>query len=96
MDDKDDLPALVSQAQQALGLHPSKITAGPDGTEAVKRILGGLITVTSGLSELRNRGYGTGHGDGGTTCPSPPQARSPCCERSGYMVPTHVGHAVGP
>jgi hypothetical protein len=31
----------------------------------VKKILGGLMTVTTGLAELRNRGYGTGHGVSG-------------------------------
>lgn len=65
VNDKDDLPALVSQAQRALGVHPAENAAGPDTTEAVKRILGGLVTVTSGLTELRNRGYGTGHGPSG-------------------------------
>lgn len=63
--DKDDLPALVSQSQRALGLHPGA-SQGPDGTEAVvKRILGGMSTITTGLAELRNR-YGTGHGTAGT------------------------------
>jgi hypothetical protein len=66
VDDKDDLPALVSQAQRALGLHPSAINNGPDGTDAVKKILGGVVAVTAGLAELRNRGYGTGHGAAGT------------------------------
>jgi Abortive infection C-terminus len=65
VDDKDDLPALVARAQRALGLHPSSALPGPDGTDAVKRILGGLMNVTTGLAELRNRGYGTGHGPKG-------------------------------
>jgi hypothetical protein len=65
VDDKEDLPALVARAQRALGLHPSSAQPGPDGTDAVKRILGGLMSVTAGLSELRNRGYGTGHGPKG-------------------------------
>jgi hypothetical protein len=61
----DKLPALVSQAQRALALHPSSTTPGPDGSDAVKKILGGMTTVTAGLAELRNRGYGTGHGPAG-------------------------------
>jgi hypothetical protein len=65
VDDKDDLPALVRRAQEALGLHPSSSQPGPDGTDAVKRILGGLTSIASGLGELRNRGYGTGHGPKG-------------------------------
>lgn len=59
--DRADLPELVRAAQEALMLHPNQQAEGPDGTQAVKKILGGLITITSGLAELRNRGYGTGH-----------------------------------
>lgn len=65
VNDKEDLPALVNQAQEAVGLHPSSARPGPDGTDAVKRILGGLMNITAGLGELRNRGYGTGHGPAG-------------------------------
>jgi hypothetical protein len=63
--DRDDLPALVRQAQEALELHPAAARPGPDGTDAVKRILGGLVNIAAGLGELRNRGYGTGHGPKG-------------------------------
>lgn len=62
VNDKDDVPQLVSQAQQALQLHPSSATRGPDGSDAVKKILGVVTNVTTGVAELRNRGYGTGHG----------------------------------
>jgi hypothetical protein len=65
VNDKDDLPALVSQAQSALGLHPSSLSSGPDSADAVKKILGAMITATTGLTELRNR-YGTGHGPSGS------------------------------
>ncbi len=65
INEKADLPELVRQAQQALGLHPSSAAPGPDSTEAVKRILGGVSTIAMGLAELRNRGYGTGHGVAG-------------------------------
>jgi Abortive infection C-terminus len=51
---------LINAVQRALGLHPA-VVAGPDGTEAVKRILGGLSSIAIGVAELRNRGYGTGH-----------------------------------
>jgi hypothetical protein len=60
--DKADLPELVRDAQQALGLHPSSATLGPDGGGAVKKILGSVCGIAIGLAELRNRGYGTGHG----------------------------------
>lgn len=65
IDDKADLPTLVKEAQRALGLHPSSATPGPDGSEAVKRILGSVSGIAIGLAELRNRGYGTGHGPAG-------------------------------
>ena len=65
VNDRDDLPALVRQAQIALGLHALAARPGPDGTDAVKRILAGLTSITAGLAELRNRGYGTGHGPKG-------------------------------
>jgi hypothetical protein len=35
---------------------------GPDGSDAVKKILGSVTSIAIGLAELRNRGYGTGHG----------------------------------
>lgn len=65
VDDRTDLPVLVKEAQQALGLHPSSATLGPDGTEAVRKILGGVSSIAIGVAELRNRGYGTGHGGAG-------------------------------
>jgi Abortive infection C-terminus len=65
VNDKDKLPVLVRRAEEALGLHPSNARPSPDGTDAVKRILGGLTSIAIGLGELRNRGYGTGHGPKG-------------------------------
>lgn len=65
INEKDDLPQLVHQAQVALGVHPSATQPGPDRSEAVKKILGGVVSITNGLAELRNRGYGTGHGPAG-------------------------------
>lgn len=62
VDNKADLPQLVKEAQEALLLHPSQNTVGPDGSDAVRRILGGAISMAIGVAELRNRGYGTGHG----------------------------------
>lgn len=61
VNEKDDLPALARAAQEALGLH-SSTTPGPDGSDAVKKILGAVSTIATSLGELRNRGYGTGHG----------------------------------
>lgn len=61
--DADDIADVVRKAQLALNVHPSRQgPAGPDGTDAVKKILGASTTISAGLAELRNRGYGTGHG----------------------------------
>lgn len=65
VDDKADIPELVKDAQKALGLHPSSHAPGPDGSDAVKRVLGAVSGVAIGVAELRNRGYGTGHGPAG-------------------------------
>jgi hypothetical protein len=63
--EKDDVPALVRQAQQALSLHTSASTPGPDGTDPVKKILGAVSGIAIGVAELRNRA-GTGHGPAAT------------------------------
>jgi hypothetical protein len=76
VEEKDDLPALVAQAQQALMVHPAEVSPGADGVTGIKKILGGAITITTGIAELRNRGYGTGHGPGqARTALSPRHAR---------------------
>ena len=62
VDGAEDLPALTRRAQILLGIHPESIAVGPDGLEGVKKILGAASTVTTGVAELRNRGFGTGHG----------------------------------
>lgn len=62
VNEKDTIATLISKAQQALSLHPSTTTPGPDSSDAVKKILGSVMTVAIGVAELRNRGYGTGHG----------------------------------
>lgn len=59
-----DLPDLVRRAQLALAVHPTDATLGPDGSAAVKKILGASVAITDGIAELPNRGFGTGHGPG--------------------------------
>ena len=61
LDDNWKFPKLIGEAQSVLGLQPSKERPGPDGTDSVKRILGGAMNMVLGLDELRNA-FGTGHG----------------------------------
>lgn len=61
-DDTWKFPKLIGEAQSALGLQPAKERPGPDGTESIKRVLGGAMNMVLGLDELRNAGFGTGHG----------------------------------
>ncbi|MCF7547164.1 abortive infection family protein [Pseudonocardia sp. WMMC193] len=65
VDGKADIQALIKKAQELLLLHPSQATVGPDGSDAVKKILGGATSIAVGVAELRNRGWGTGHGAAG-------------------------------
>jgi len=57
----DDIPALVSKAQQALGLAVSNVVGDVDGAASTKKILGGLKGIAIGITELRNA-EGSGHG----------------------------------
>lgn len=59
--DKEDLPPLVSRAQQALGLHAAGVPGDNDEAKALKTILGSLTRLTQGVTELRNK-VGVGHG----------------------------------
>lgn len=59
---KENLLALVRRAQEQLRVHSTQANVGPDGTDSVKKILGATTTIASGVAELRNAGFGTGHG----------------------------------
>lgn len=67
VDASPKLPALVTQAQQALRLSVDKSVPGPDGTAALKKVLGAASSLAIGVDELRNAGYGIGHGGGPST-----------------------------
>lgn len=62
VDEHATVPDLVKAAQQALRLHPSSVLPGVDGADGLKKILGGVSSIAVGIAELRNRGYGSGHG----------------------------------
>jgi Abortive infection C-terminus len=63
--DHEDLAAVSKKALVRLRLHPETIAPTAKGADVMTRLLGGLAQVASGLAELRNMGYGTGHGRGG-------------------------------
>ena len=58
------MAALSKQALKALSLHPEAIAPTARGGEVIRRMLAGLQQIAVGLAELRNEGYGTGHGRG--------------------------------
>lgn len=62
--EKDDLPALVQRVHEALAIRPADVDGSADAAAGIKKILGGATGITSGLGEFRNRGWGTGHGQG--------------------------------
>lgn len=56
-----DLPALLSQTQDLLGLSVSGVSGAVDSSAAIKKVLGGLKGIAIGITELRNT-EGSGHG----------------------------------
>ena len=62
-----DVPHLSKLALERLRLHPTSLAPSAKGADVTVRILGGLGHIASGLGELRNMGYGTGHGHGRRT-----------------------------
>jgi hypothetical protein len=59
-----DLPGLSKLALAKLRLHPKAIAPTTKGSEVMAKILSSLGQTAGGLAELRNLGYGTGHGAG--------------------------------
>ncbi|MGW0136268.1 abortive infection family protein [Streptomyces sp. NPDC003299] len=62
IDKNAQLPALVNTVQKALKLDAGSAPDGPDGSRAVKKILSGSVNIAVGVAELRNQGFGSGHG----------------------------------
>lgn len=56
-----DLPALLSQTQDVLGLSVCGVDGAIDSSTAIKKVLGGLKGIAIGITELRNA-EGSGHG----------------------------------
>jgi hypothetical protein len=59
---KLDVPKLVKQANLKLGLDAAGVDGSEPGAEQTRKVLGGLALVVNGTAELRNAGFGTGHG----------------------------------
>lgn len=59
-----DVATLSKQALTKLNLHAGTVAPTAKGAEIMVRMLGGLAQVAIGLPELRNLGYGVGHGQG--------------------------------
>jgi hypothetical protein len=63
-DPKADVAAVSKAALKALNLHRDAIAPTVRGAEVITKMLTGLQQIAVGLAELRNAGYGTGHGRG--------------------------------
>ncbi|MGI8730956.1 MAG: abortive infection family protein [Solirubrobacteraceae bacterium] len=59
---KLDMPKLVKQANLELGLDAAGIRGDDAGAQHRRRLLGSLATIVNTAGELRNEGFGTGHG----------------------------------
>ncbi|MGW4288640.1 abortive infection family protein [Streptomyces sp. NPDC004673] len=62
VDRNAQLPTLVNTVQKALRLDAGSAPNGPDGSKSVKKILSGSVNIAVGVAELRNQGFGRGHG----------------------------------
>lgn len=59
---KLDVPQLVKRANIKLGLDAAGVDGSEPGAAHRRKVLGGLAQVVNGTAELRNAGFGTGHG----------------------------------
>ncbi|WP_371538432.1 abortive infection family protein [Streptomyces sp. NBC_00466] len=59
---KPDVPILVAMVHKELRLDAASAPEGPDGSKAIKKILSGAVNIAVGVAELRNQGFGSGHG----------------------------------
>jgi hypothetical protein len=53
---------LAKQLHGRLRIDPAGVAPTARGAATIVRVLGGLANIPAGLAELRNEGYGTGHG----------------------------------
>jgi hypothetical protein len=57
-----DIPKLVKRADIALGLDPAGVRSKDPAAAHRRKMLGSLSTIVNSVAELRNAGFGTGHG----------------------------------
>ncbi|WP_234025778.1 MULTISPECIES: abortive infection family protein [Streptomyces] len=62
IDSNAALPSLINTVQKSLKLDAASAPAGPDGSKAIRKVLSGAINIAVGVAELRNQGFGSGHG----------------------------------
>ena len=61
---KWDLPQLLKETTKQLKVTPDSVRASAAGAESIRKVLGSLGSIVSGVAELRNS-HGTGHGKSG-------------------------------
>ncbi|WP_190197151.1 abortive infection family protein [Streptomyces djakartensis] len=59
---KKDIPHLLKEANIALGLDPAGVRGSEPGAVQRRKTLGALANLVNSIAELRNAGFGTGHG----------------------------------
>ncbi|MFB7256873.1 abortive infection family protein [Streptomyces nojiriensis] len=57
------MPILVAMVHKELRLDAA---SAPDGSKAIKKILSVAVNIAVGVAELRNQGFGSGHGQAST------------------------------
>ena len=59
---KLDLPELAKKVNVALGLDDQGARSDEPGAKQRRGVLKGLNSIVNGIGEIRNEGFGTGHG----------------------------------
>lgn len=57
-----DIPKLVKQTNLTLGLDAAGVRGNDPGSAQRRQLLGSLATIVNTAGEVRNAGFGTGHG----------------------------------
>ena len=94
-DSKTDLPALVSQTIDILGLFPPAGATTKMEGESLRIAVKALVTLTHRIAEVRNA-YGTGHGKEADTTPIEPRYARLCVGAAAtivvFLFESHLHH----